>query len=55
VSHAIEAGIFDENVEAVQERAGGNATAGIGMDRVLDNSLLANRQCRDIRLSGDVT
>jgi len=40
VRHSIQPRVLDQNIEAVEERASGRVAAGIGLDRVGDNSLL---------------
>jgi hypothetical protein len=54
VSRSIQPGVLNQNIEAVDERAGGRTAAGIGLDRVSDNSLLSDSVIWS-RLSGKVT
>jgi hypothetical protein len=59
VSHSIQPGVLNQNVKAVDERPCGRVTAGIGLDRVGDNSLLnkyesvANKTKRESDLMHD--
>jgi len=41
VGDAIQPGVLDQNIKAVQEGPSGRIAAGIGLDRVNDNSLLS--------------
>jgi hypothetical protein len=55
VFNAIKSRVFDQNIEAVEERPRRCAPTGIGLGSGIDSSLLLGRETFLIRLSGKVT
>ena len=55
VGYSVQPRVLDQNIEAVQKRPSGRATAGIDMRVVSDNSLLSIYRASATRLSGKET